>query len=85
MTEERAEHDSETPQATCSDCGNTVKADEDGYAECWGYPGNMHGKRTLLRPCENCGKPQPLELCADCGEELEGDAVTPTWGKHRYD
>lgn len=73
-------------KAECGNCGNTVSVDDDGYAVCWGTPHNQHSKRTLVRPCGICGDPiRTAEICQDCADESDTDAVTPTWGKHRYD
>lgn len=87
MTAGSDQHAESAPQkADCGDCGNTVAVDEDGYAVCFGTPKNQHGKTTVLRPCGVCGDPiRTAEICADCAEESDHGAMTPTWGKHRYD
>lgn len=70
-----------TPSKTCSDCGNEVETDDDGYAVCYGTPENQHMKRVLIKPCGICGDPiTTAEICEDCAEETDWNAMTPTWG-----
>jgi len=72
--------------AECSECGNTVSVDDDGRAVCYGNPEDgFHGHRVVVKPCGICGDPiRTAEICPDCAEKSNTDAVTPTWGKHRY-
>lgn len=65
---------------TCHDCGKEYEYEGDPVV-CW----CNREKTRVVWPCTICGDPiQMAEICADCGATTEGDAVTPTWGKHRY-
>jgi ribosomal protein L32 len=68
--------------AECPDCGNTVRADDDGRAVCYGAPPNgPHTETVVLRPCGVCGDPiRTAEICDDCAAETPGDAFTTNWG-----
>lgn len=65
----------------CRDCGREYEF-EGERIDCW----CDKQKTEVVRPCAICGDPiTTCEMCPECGEELDGDAVTPTWGSHRYD
>jgi len=76
---------SEFTTADCSDCGNTVSAAPGEHAVCYGIGEEPHPKNVVIRPCGLCGTPiTTAEICDECAEKHDGDAVTPTWGTHRY-
>lgn len=76
-----SENEHEQESYECPECGNTVTVDDDGYATCYGYPGNHHPSFNLVRPCGICGDPiRTCEICQDCADESEGDAFTTNWG-----
>lgn len=76
----------DTTTAECPECGNTVRVDDSGRATCYGTPEHgRHSGVSVIKPCGICGDPiRTAEICADCAEETDGDAFTPTWGTHRY-
>ena len=64
----------------CRNCGRGYEFDNE-QIDCW----CDKRKTVVVKPCGICGDPiTTAEICAECGEETDGDAMTPTWGKHRY-
>lgn len=65
-----------TPTFNCNDCGREREWNGE-LIICW-----CEKQRTVVaRPCGICGDPiTTAEICRECGDELDGDAMTPTWG-----
>lgn len=77
--------DTAITSAECPECGRTVTTDEDNYATCYGTRETPHSKYNVIRPCGICGDPiQLAEICAECGEETDGNAFSTPWGKRYY-